>query len=144
MQCTYRSDYSAMYRKDPQRLNIDFPRAAIVSTDSQHSSAFMEDHVANNGIRKSIAEVSPFGPRVLGLIHAVVGCGKNPPVVFRIDDDGINWDVGQIPCAIAPGLAAINRSEDMTSSKGRATCPYNFFRSSKDNNVTNKLASRPR
>ena len=75
---------------------------------AQHSPAFVEDHVANDGIRKSIAEVSPFSPRVLTLIHAVVGCGKNPPVVFRIDDDGINWDVGQIPSAIAPGLATVN------------------------------------
>ena len=77
-------------------------------TDAQHSSAFMQDHVANDGVGKSIAEVTPFSPRVLALIHAVVGRGKNPPMVFRIDDDGVNWNVGQIPSAIAPGLAAVN------------------------------------
>ena len=144
MQCTYRSDYSAMYRKDPQSLNIDFPSAAIVCAYAQDSSAFMKDHVADDGIRKSIAEVSPFGPRVLGLIHAVVGCGKNPPVVFRIDDDGINRDVGQIPSAIAPGFAAVDRSENVASSKGGATCPYDSLGGTKDNNVTNKLVSRTR
>ena len=77
-------------------------------TDAQHSPAFVKDHVANDSIRKSITEVSPLGPRVLAPIHAVVGCGKNPPVVFWIDYDGINWNVGQIPGAIAPGLAAVN------------------------------------
>ena len=76
--------------------------------DPQHSSAFVEDHVADDSIRKSIAEVSPFGPRVPALIHAMVGCGKNSPVIFRIDDDSVNGNVGQIPSAIAPGLATVN------------------------------------
>ena len=77
-------------------------------TDAQHSSAFVKDHIADDGIRKSVAKVGPFGPCVLALIHAVVGCGKNPPVVLWIDDDGINWNVGQIPSAIAPSLTAVN------------------------------------
>ena len=87
-------------------------------TDAQHSSAFMQDHVANDGVGKSIAEVTPFSPRVLALINAVVGCGKNPPVVFRVDDNGINWNVGQVASTIAPARATVCRSEDMTSSKG--------------------------
>ena len=87
-------------------------------TDAQDSSAFMQDHVANDGIGKSVAEIAPFAPRVLALINAVVGCGKNPPVVFRVDDDGVNWNVGQVAGAIAPALATVRRSKNMTSSKG--------------------------
>src|SRR5580765_3119268 len=99
----------------------------------------MQDHVANDGVGKSIAEVTPFSPRVLALINAVDGCGKNSPVVLRVDDDGVNWNVGQVAGAIAPNLATVYRSEDMASSKGRATCPYNLLRSSKDNNITNEI-----
>ena len=87
-------------------------------TDAQHSSAFMQDHVANDGVGKSVAEVTPFAPRVFALIHAVIGCGKNPPVVSRVDDNGVNWNVGQIAGAIAPTLATVCRSEDVTTSKG--------------------------
>ena len=104
----------------------------------------MQDHVANDGVRKSVAEVTPFNPGVLTLIHAVVGCGKNPRVVLRVDDDGVDWNVGQIAGAIAPAVATVCRSEDVTSSKGRATCPYNLFRSSKDNNITDEFVSRTR
>jgi hypothetical protein len=100
----------------------------------------MQDHVANDGVGKSVAEVTPFSPRVLALINAVVGCGKNPLVVLRIDDNGVNWNVGQTASPIAPNLATVCRSEDVASSKGRATCPYNLLRSSKDNNITNKFA----
>ena len=64
-----------------------------MGADAQHSSAFMQDHVANDGVGKSIAEVTPFSPRVLALINAVVGCGKNPLVVLRVDDNGVNWNV---------------------------------------------------
>jgi hypothetical protein len=91
-----------------------------VGTDAQHSSALVKDHVANDGVRKSVAEVTPFSPRVFTLIHAVVGCGKNPRVVLRVDDDGVDWNVGQVASAIAPALATVCRSEDVTSSKGRA------------------------
>ncbi len=89
-----------------------------MSADAQHSSAFVQDHVANDGVGKSVAEVTPFGPGVFALIHAVVGCGKNTSVVLRVDDDGVNWNVGQIAGAIAPARATVCRSEDMTSSKG--------------------------
>ena len=89
-----------------------------MSADAQHSSALVKDHVANDGVRKSVAEVTPFSPGVLALIHAVVGRGKNPLVVLRVDDDGVNWNVGQIAGAIAPAVATICRSEDVTSSKG--------------------------
>ena len=125
-------------------LNIDFPGSTVVGADAQHSSTLVKDHVADDGIRKSVAEVSPFRPGVLALIHAVVGRSKNPPLVFRIDDDGINWNVRQVAGAIAPSLATVSRSKDMTSSKGRATCPYNPFRSSKDNSVADKFAPRTR
>ena len=89
-----------------------------MGADAQHSSAFVQNHVANDGVGKSVAEVAPFSPRVLALIHAVVGCGKNPPVVFRVDDNGVNWNVGQVASTIAPARATVCRSEDMTSSKG--------------------------
>jgi hypothetical protein len=91
-----------------------------MGTDAQHSSALVKDHVANDGVRESVAEVTPFSPGVLTLIHAVVGCGKNPRVVLRVDDDGVNRNVGQIAGAIAPALATIRRSKDMIFSKGRA------------------------
>ena len=96
-------------------------------TDTQHSSAFVQNHVANDGVGKSVAEVAPFGPRVLALIYAVVGCCKNSLVILRVHDDGVNWNVGQIASAIAPTLATIWRSKDVTSSKGGATCPYNLL-----------------
>jgi hypothetical protein len=128
-------------RRDSQLLDIDFPSSAIVGADAQHSSAFMQDHITNDGVGKAIAEVTPFGPRVLALIYAVIGCGKNPPVVLRVDDDGVNWNVGQIARAIAPTLTTVCRSKDVTSPKGRATCPYNLLRSPKDNNITNEFAS---
>ncbi len=95
--------------------------------DAQHSSAFVKDHVTDDSIRKPVAEISPLGPRVLALINAVVGCGKNPPVVLRVDDDGVHGNVEQIASAIAPSLAAVSRAEDMPSSKGRTTCPYDLF-----------------
>ena len=89
-----------------------------MGTDAQYPSAFVKDHVADDGIRKSVAEIGPFLPRVLALIHAVVGCGKNSPVVLRVDDDGVNRNVGDVAGAIAPTLAAVCRSKDVTSSKG--------------------------
>src|SRR5207253_5854255 len=107
-----------IYPSDSQPLNIHFPCSAVVGTDAQHSSALVKDHIANDGVRKSVAEVTPFSPRVFALIHAVIGCGKNPPVVLRVDDDGVDWNVGQIAGAIAPTLASVCRSEDVTTSKG--------------------------
>ena len=89
-----------------------------MGADAQHSSAFVKDHVADHGIRKSVAEIGPFRPGVLALIHAVVGRGKNPPLVLRINDDGVNWNVRQVAGAIAPSFATVSRSKDMTSSKG--------------------------
>src|SRR5438105_823077 len=105
-------------RSESQPLSINFPSPAIVRADAQHSSAFVQDHVTNHGVGKSVAEVSPFAPRILALIHAVVGCGKNSPVVLRVDDDGVNRNVGDVAGAIAPTLAAVCRSKDVTSSKG--------------------------
>src|SRR5205814_10132580 len=101
-------------RSESQPLSINFPSPAIVRADAQHSSAFVQNHVANDGVGKSVAEVSPFAPRILALIHAVVGCGKNTPVVFRVDDNGVNWNVGQIASTIAPARATVYRSEDLT------------------------------
>ena len=89
-----------------------------MGADAQHSSAFVQDHVANDGVRKSVAEVTPFASRVFALIHTVISRGKNPPVVLRVDDDGVDWNVGQIAGAIAPILATVCRSEDVTTSEG--------------------------
>ena len=89
-----------------------------MGTDAEHSSAIVKDHVANDGVGKSVAEVTPFAPRVFALIHAVISRGKNPPVVLRVDDDGVDWNVGQIAGAIAPTFTIVCRSEDVTTSKG--------------------------
>jgi hypothetical protein len=78
----------------------------------------MQDHVANHSIGKSIAKVTPFGPRILALIHAMIGCCKNPLVVLRVDHNGVNWNVGEVAGAIAPALATVRRSKDMAPSKG--------------------------
>ena len=37
----------------------------------------MKDHVANDGVRKSVAKVGPLVAGVLRAIHTVVGSGKD-------------------------------------------------------------------
>src|ERR1700730_6777995 len=122
--------------------DCDFPGASTAGSRPQQTLSLVHDHVADDDIRQSVAEVVPRCTSVGSLVYAVVGGSIERVSVRGIDYERVDRNRRQIAAAIGPGLSSVGRAKHMRAADDRTTGPQS--RTSIVHQVADKTCARTR